>query len=148
MTETEEEAAAALNTYYHSVFTNDNRDSPTPAFPPQTQEILEDIVVMEESVKEILIALNPNKAAGPDGVETKLLKECAEEMAPILSDIFRKSMEEGEVPSMWREAHIIPIHKKGSKAIMANFRPVALTSVISKIFEKIICSAISSHGTA
>ena len=147
LTESEEEAAAALNTYYHSVFTNDNSEYPTPAFPPQTQEKLEDIVVTEESVEEILVALNPNKAAGPDGVETKLLKECAEEMAPILCDIFRKSMEEGEVPSMWREAHIIPIHKKGSRAIMANFRPVALTSVISKIFEKIICATILSFLT-
>ena len=51
-------------------------------------------------------------------------------------------MDEGEVPKGWKEAHIVPIHKKGNKAIMANFRPVALTSVISKIMEKIICAAL------
>ena len=56
-------------------------------------------------------------------------------------------MDEGEVPSRWKEAHIVPIHKKGSKAIMANFRPVALTSVICKVFEKIICAAILSFLT-
>ena len=39
-------------------------------------------------------------------------------------------MDEGEVPEKWKEAEIVPIHKGGSKAIMANFRPVALTSVI------------------
>ena len=56
-------------------------------------------------------------------------------------------MDEGEVPSGRKEAHNIPIHKKGNKAIMANFRPVAFTSVICKIFEKIICAAILSFLT-
>ena len=66
------------------------------------------------------------------GEEDKLLKECAQEMAPILYQVFQKLMDEGEVPSGWKEAHIVPIHKKGNKAIniMANFCPVALISVI------------------
>ena len=92
-------------------------------------------------------AIFPNKAAGPDKVESRLLKDCATEMAPILCGIFRKSMDEGEVPNTWKEAHIIPIHKKGNKAIMGNFRPVALTSVICKVFEKIVCTAILSFLT-
>lgn len=55
-------------------------------------------------------------------------------------------MDEGEVPRKWKEANIIPIHKV-NKAIMANFRPVALTSVMCKIFEKLICAAILSFLT-
>ena len=38
----------------------------------------------------------------------------------------------------------MPIHKGGSKAIMSNYRPVALTSAICKVMEKILCSAIMS----
>ena len=76
-----------------------------------------------------------------------MLKECATELAPIRCGIYRKSMDEGEVPNKWKEAHVVPIHKKGSKAIMANFRPVALTSVICKVFERIICAAILSFLT-
>ena len=112
-----------------------------PDFPAQTQERLDDVKFDVESVEEILAGLNPNKAAGPDEVETVLLKECAEEVAPLLCQIFRMSMDTGEVPTQWKEANIIPIHKKG-KAIMANFRTVALTSVICKVFEKIICAAM------
>ena len=56
-------------------------------------------------------------------------------------------MDDGEVPSKWKEANIVPIHKKGNKAIMANFRPVALTSVICKYLKKIICAAILSFLT-
>lgn len=99
LTETEEEAAAALNEYYHSVFTNDDPQYSPPVFPPVTHEKLENIILTEESVEDILTVLNPSKAAGPDGVESKLLKECAEEFAPILCTLFRKSMDEGEVPN-------------------------------------------------
>ena len=147
LTETEEEAATALNEYYHSVFTDDDPQAIPPNFPALTEEKIENVVFSVEKVEEVLTDLKPNKAAGPDGVEGKLLKECAQEMAPILCRIFRKSMDEGEVPKGWKEAHIVPIHKKGNKAIMANFRPVALTSVISKIMEKIICAALLSFLT-
>ena len=147
LTETEEETAAALGTYYESVFTKDDLQSPAPEFPSLTQERLTDIVVTDESVEEVLMGLNPSKAAGPDEVESQLLKECAEEMAPILGNIFRKSMDAGEVPRTWKEAHIIPIYKKGNKAVMANFRPVALTSAICKVFERIICCTILSFLT-
>ena len=82
-----------------------------------------------------------------DGVENRILKECAKEMAPKLKTIFRKSIDSGEVPGQWKEAHVIPIHKSGSKAVMANFRPVALTSAICKVLEKIVCSAIMSFLT-
>ena len=64
-----------------------------------------------------------------------------------MREIFRKSLDDGEVPMQWREAHIVPIHKSGSKAIMGNFRPVALTSAICKVLEKIVCATIMSFLT-
>ena len=141
LTETENETATALNEYYHSVFTYDDGVN-TPAFEEQTQDRLPDVTIMTETVEEVLLSLNVNKAAGPDGIESRMLKECAEEMAPKLQQIFRKSLDESVVPRQWKEAHIVPIHKGGSKAVMANFRPVALTSSIYKVLEKIICATM------
>lgn len=141
LTETENETATALNEYYHSVFTYDDGVN-TPAFEEQTQDRLPDVTIMTETVEEVLLSLNVNKAAGPDGIESRMLKECAEEMAPKLQQIFRKSLDESVVPRQWKEAHIVPIHKGGSKAVMANFRPVALTSSICKVLEKIICATM------
>ena len=144
LTETEEEAAIALNTYYHSVFTYDDGLTPPPSFAVQTNEKIEDVYLSVEGIEEVLQGLDPNKAAGPDGVESRVLKECSKELAPALFKIYRKSLDKGEVPQLWKEANIIPIHKSGSKAIMANFRPVALTSILCKVLERIICSAIMS----
>ena len=78
-------------------------------------------------------------------MESRILKECAKELAPKFCQIFRKSMDDGMVPQRWKEANIVPIHKGGSKATMSNFRPVALTSVMCKVMERIVCSAIMSH---
>ena len=64
LTETENETAAALNEYYYTVFTRDDLRTTAPAFPDQTQERLSDVIVTGESVEEILLSLNPNKAAG------------------------------------------------------------------------------------
>ena len=147
LTETEIETATALNAYYHSVFTDDNLDQLAPPFPSQSQESLSDVNISTELVEDILLSLNANKAAGPDGVETRMMKVCAEEMAPKLQKIYRKSMDDGEVPHQWKEAHIVPIHKSGSKAVMSNFRPVALTSAICKVLEKILCAVILNFLT-
>ena len=144
LTETEEEAAAALNTYYHSVFTRDDGSSPLPVFSARTDEKIQDVYIATEQVEEVLLGLNPNKASGPDGVESRFLKECAVELAPTLQEIYRTSLDQGSVPPQWKEANIVPIHKGGSKAVMGNFRPVALTSVICKVFERILCSAVMS----
>ena len=147
LTETDKETANALNVYYHSVFTYNNANTEIPAFEERTEERLLDVHISTESVADILSSLKPNKAAGPDGVETRVLKECAEEMAPKLQQIFRKSLDEGVVPTQWKEANIVPIHKGGSKAVMGNFRPVALTSTVCKVLEKIICTAMMSFLT-
>ena len=142
LTETDIETAYALNSYYHSVFTHEDNVSEAPTIAEQTQERLSDVTITVEAVEDVLLSLNANKAAGPDGVETRILKECAEEMAPKLQQVFRKSLDEGVVPSQWKEAHIVPIHKGGSKAVMGNFQPVALTSAVCKVMEKIICAAM------
>ena len=147
LTKTEDEAASALNEYYQSVFTEDDGSTVAPVFTEKTCERLADVTFMEETVEDLLSSRDPNKAAGPDGIESRLLKECATELAPILSDLFQKSMDVGEVPESWKEANIVPIHKTGSKAKMSNFRPVALTSVVSKVCEKILCMTIMAFLT-
>ena len=52
--------------------------------------------------------------------------------------IWKESMQTGIVPSIYKYQTITPIHKKDSKAIPANYRPISLTSHIIKIFERVI----------
>ena len=52
--------------------------------------------------------------------------------------MFNLSLEEGIVPSEWKEAKITLLFKKGSRNKPNNYRPVSLTSVVCKLLETII----------
>ena len=89
-------------------------------------------------VSKFLKEVKPNKAAGPDGVHGKILKNCAVSIAYPLSIIFRVSYNSGMIPKEWKLANVVPVHKKGSKTSVENYRPISLTSLVMKIFEKIV----------
>ena len=59
--------------------------------------------------------------------------------------IFWKSVDSGEVPSLWRQANVTPIFKKGDRTLMSNHRPVSLTSVVGKLLESIMANSIREH---
>ena len=89
-------------------------------------------------VKKHLIDINPNKAKGPDLIHGKILKNCANSLSHPLSFLFRLSYDTGRLPADWKLANVVPIHKKGSKAEVANYRPISLTSLVMKLYEKIV----------
>ena len=62
------------------------------------------------------VHLKPHKASGPDNIPVFFLKETANEIAPILVQIFQFSLDQGVLPSDWKTANIIPIFKKGKSS--------------------------------
>ena len=67
-----------------------------------------------------------------------LLTICHEQLAKPLATLWQSSINNTTIPSKLKFSIIPPIHKGGSKSNPANYRPVALTSHIIKIFEKIL----------
>ena len=94
---------------------------------------------------KLLKGMNVNKAAGPDNIPNKFLKSCAEEVAPLLTNIFQLSLNTSVLPSDWKIANVTPIFKKGDKHTASNYRPVSLTSVCCKLLEHIVCRHILQH---
>ena len=87
---------------------------------------------------KLLRQINPNKAHGPDGIHGMILKKCAATLSYPLSTLFRASYNSGQIPNDWKLANVVPIHKKGSKNSVENYRPISLTSLVMKQYEKII----------
>ena len=85
------------------------------------------------------------KASGPDGLKARVLKECSNEISPILALIYNESLARGEVPDEWRQATVSPVFKKGEKYDAANYRPVSLTCICCKTLEHILVSNINKH---
>ena len=51
----------------------------------------------------------------------------------------------GCFPNEWKKANIVPVHKKGDKQIIKNYRAVSLLPICSKIFEKIIFNPLFKY---
>ena len=96
-------------------------------------------------VSKQLSKLNPGKAAGPDNLTSRILKELHSEVAPMLSDIFNSSLREGKVPDDWRNASVSPVYKKGAKTKAENYRPISLTCICCKVMEHVITSNIMAY---
>ena len=140
--------ANLFNQYFHSVFTTENELMPSP---PSVFEdpTLEDVVISPAAVREKLLKLKVDRPDGlrPDGLHTRVLRETAVAIAEPWAQLFRSSVDSGNLLSDWREYEIVPIFKKGSKQCPANYRPVTLTAVPCKILEASVRDQLTEHLT-
>ena len=139
---------------FNSVFTKPHSDkivtnpssffSMQPSMSNTTDLYLTDIVLSEKIIIYAIQELSPTSAAGPDGLPSSLLVNCATELAPILLIMFTHSLSSGVVPPSFKRATITPVFKSGDRSVPSNYRPISLTSVISKVLERIIRKQVSS----
>ena len=132
--------AQVLNEYFSSVFTTEDISSlPVPfiKFEGNKSEHLGQLFVTPEMIAQKIKKMRDNKSPGVDGIVPKLL-ESVEQISTPLAKLFNLSLEEGIVPSEWKEANITPLFRKGSRNKPDNYRPVSLTSVVCKLLETLI----------
>ncbi|KAI8480722.1 hypothetical protein Bbelb_415600 [Branchiostoma belcheri] len=101
--------------------------------------------VDESTVLSELLRLKAKKATGLDKIPSKLLKDSAPVIVKPLTHIFNLSLATGEVPSDWKTAQITPIYKSGNRTNVANYRPVSVLSVTSKVMEKLVAKQVSCY---
>ena len=106
---------------------------------------MDKITISHRGVMNSINRLNEKKAFGPDKIPIIILKRNCETVATILQCIFELSLNTGVVPADWRTANVVPIFKKGDRSKPANYQPVSLTSVVSKMLEHIVVSNIMRH---
>jgi hypothetical protein len=86
----------------------------------------------------------PHKAAGPDGIPSRVLRGCADQLADVFRDIFNLSLSQFAVPTCFKMATIDPVPKKAKVTELNAYPPVAPTSVIMKCFERLVKDHITS----
>ena len=79
-----------------------------------------DITVDPKGVTKLLDGLNVHKAPGPDGLNARVLKECSNEISPILALIFNESLARGDVPDEWRQANVSPVLVKNMTLLITD----------------------------
>ena len=53
-------------------------------------------------------------------------------------ELFKSCLENGKFPLEWKKANVVPVHKKGDKKILENYRLISLLPITKKIFERIL----------
>ena len=91
------------------------------------------ITTSEAKISNIILKLNSKKAHGCDGISIAMLKLCVPAVAILLNMIFKKCLSEGVFPNAWKFGNVQPIHKKDSRQLKSNDRPISLSPVCGKI---------------
>ncbi|XP_013889486.1 RNA-directed DNA polymerase from mobile element jockey, partial [Austrofundulus limnaeus] len=89
-------------------------------------------------VRDELRKIKTRKAAGPDGISSRLLKACADELCDVTKHIFNLSLRLGKVPQLWKTSCVVPVPKTPHPKDLNSYRPVALTSHLMKTLERLL----------
>ncbi len=94
--------------------------------------------------RKTLSRINPRKAAGPDNIPGRVPKDCAEQLTDVLTDIFNTSLSQAVIPTCLKSMTIIPVPKQSPVSCLNDYRPVALTPIIMKCFERLVMHNIKT----
>ena len=99
-----------------TAFSN-HSDRQVPTKTPRDYFLPEFDYVLDEKLCNVLCTPseveNIHKSPGPDKLLPRILQECTLELSTSLCNLFNKSFQSGSLPSDWKIAYIIPVHKKG-----------------------------------
>ena len=123
-----------INTYFQDINTDPNYAAPEPMPIPL------DARIPSLSIHTVQNLLQKQKrtASGPDDLPYWFWKAFATELAPAITDIFNTSLRVSKVPSVWKFANVLPLPKESSLESSNQLRPISLTNIIMRLFERCV----------
>ena len=103
-----------------------------------TEKRLNTLNFANNDIEKVIQNLDPNKAHGYDKISISMRKNCGKSICKPLQLIFSQYIDTGSFPLEWKKANVVPVHKKGDKKCLKNYRPVSLLPICGKIFERLI----------
>jgi len=137
-TNNEKTKAEILNNFFTSVFAKEDNTEFTHLNHIPNIPNMDFPIINEEDILNRLKQINNDKSPGPDVLHPRILYEVRNEIVNALRIFVNHSLLNHQVPQDWRAGNISPIFKKGVRTDASNYRPISLTSIISKLFESII----------
>ena len=119
----------------------DGKQSKDPVELPSTyhpSSSLTTFALMSREVKRLLLDLDFYGGTDPLGMFPLYLKKTAEVLAPRLAAVFRRLLRLGSFPVCRRVANVTPIPKGPPFSSASNYRPISLTPILSKVFERLL----------
>jgi hypothetical protein len=105
------------------------------------------ITLSAVDVSKTFKQVNIHKAAEPDELPGRVLRACAEQQASVFTDIFNLSLSEFVIPTCFKHTNmfqVVPVPKNTKVTCLNDYRPVALTSVAMKCFERLVMAHVNT----
>ena len=141
LTESPEETAGLFAKKFQSVHSLEEFGAlPEKCYKTDVNCVMNKLTISVEDVRLMLSKLDVSKSMGPDDMHPKVLKflSANEGFVNALTILFNKCIKDEILPDIWKTATVIPLHKKGPIHLPSNYRPVSLTCILCKVFEKFI----------
>ena len=103
---------------------------------------LESNFMTTRHVHDALNSIKIKNCEGYDRIPQRILIEGSEILLPPIAKLFELIYEQKSIPQQWSISKIIPIHKKGPKTNIQNYRPIANLCAMTKVFEQLIINRI------
>ena len=130
------ERAQLLGDVFCSYFRHDDGMEPRLSRPRMSHS-MPPMTITRCAIEEALKSFPNKTSCGIDGIPALALKNLATQLSIPLEFIFNSSLESGVVPSLWKEAIVVPLYKgKGRVEDAVNYRPISLTSNVCKAMDK------------
>ena len=101
--------------------------------------------VHPDEVNKVISLLKSSDSCGLDNINSRVIKLATKELLPAITHVINLSILQGIFPGEWKIAKVIPMHKKNETIYPANYRPVSLLPIFSKILERVVFNQLNEY---
>ena len=91
--------------------------------------------------------MSSSKSSGADGITIAMLRTTFPVVGPHLLHVINNCIVHSDLPSPWRAATVVPLHKSGNMGDPSNYRPISVLPVVAKLCERVVCSQLMDYLT-
>jgi hypothetical protein len=86
-------------------------------------------------VQNVIKRLQPSKSVGLEGIPNIVIKDCSQNVVPLLSFIFNLSSSYNTFPNLWKQAGIVPVFKEGKRFSVGNYTSITILNNFFSVSE-------------
>jgi len=144
-----EKIANYFNNYFAKITTKNLNELNEPTYDNIDETVSHQSLYIRKTnlieIKNIVLSLKGGTAPGHDNITTEMVKMFDDEALKPLVNIINDIIYNGVIPNSFKLSIITPIHKKGNKTNVENYRPISLLTTFSKIFERVVKLRLANY---
>ena len=110
----------------------------------QAENPVDDESITFDKIEEACLNIPTDTALGFDDFSPYFLKHGTQLLFQCLFRFLDLSYQSGFIPHDWTRSNVFALHKSGDKHLAKNFRPISLTPIILRLYERLLVDKITN----